>query len=69
MADPRLRRARNVPDDWVEMRHPAVERTMRCHPRAVKHWKERGWVEVNPARDAAAVNHKPSVDRAVGKEG
>lgn len=34
------------PDDWVEMKHEGIDGTMRCHPRAVRHWEARKWTVV-----------------------
>jgi hypothetical protein len=53
VADRRIRPARGIPAEWVEMEHDGIEGTHRCSPRAVKHWEARGWSVVKPKTDAA----------------
>lgn len=50
-------RVRAIPSDWVEMRHPRIEKTQRCAPSAVKHWERRGWQLVKAAVPKPVVNH------------
>lgn len=43
-----------APEDWVEMTHKDVEKPMRCSPRAVEHWKARGWSVASQAKASRA---------------
>lgn len=62
MADLKIRPARGVPADWVEMKHSVHGGVQRCHPSAVAHWEARGWVKTE---------HKtaPSPTPRAGQEG
>lgn len=62
-------RERGVPTDWVELRHPESGGTHKCHPEAVSHWEDRGWVR---AVQVAAKDKKAPVASArpaAGQEG
>ncbi len=53
-----------APDDWVEMTHEGIERSMRCSPRAVPHWEVRGWTLVESDVDAPVTAEQVAADRA-----
>lgn len=54
-------RSRGIPQDWVILKHAGIEGTQTVHPRALEHWKARGWEPVKnggsktPAGQTASV--------------
>lgn len=44
-----VKRARGVPEEWVEIEHDGIEATTKVAPQAVSHWEARGWKAVTAA--------------------